>query len=221
MDQKFQTSFIPKKQTFAPGGGLKLSNSGSRLGSAYMLIAILLFTASTGAVVSTYFWKQYLLSAQSTYKVNLADREKQFNLDRVESLKRTNVQIDTAKQLLSKHIALSQIFHMIEQMTVSDVRFLSMTVDGPSTQKNGSNSGAAISLQGYGTSLAVVAFQSDVLGQLSQYGLQKMIRNPIVSDPVLDDDGKVSFSFTASIDPASVSYTQSLNKPDEKSSANQ
>jgi hypothetical protein len=63
-----------------------------------------------------------------------------------------------------------------------------------------------VSLKGYGTSFSAVAFQSDVLGQLEQYGLRKIVKNPIISDPSLDQRGTVSFGFTASVDPKSVLY---------------
>jgi hypothetical protein len=65
-------------------------------------------------------------------------------------------------------------------------------------------------MQGYGSSLSAVAFQSDVLNQLEQYGLRKIIRNPILSDPALDANGTVSFNFSATIDPAALSYMKSV-----------
>jgi hypothetical protein len=72
-----------------------------------------------------------------------------------------------------------------------------------------------VSLKGYGTSLSAVAWQSDVLGNLERYGLRKVVKNPILSDPALDSNGTVSFGFTASIDPASMTYERSLNPIDE------
>jgi hypothetical protein len=175
-----------------------------------MAIAVLVFIASLIGVGGAYFWKQYLLSQQASYKTQLAEREKQFNLDLVEQLKQVNVQIDTARQLLTKHIAMSQIFEIVQRMTVSDIRFTSLEVAGPTAQKNG----ASLSMHGYGKDLSAVAFQSDVLGQLAQYGLQKIIKNPMISDPVLDANGSVSFGFSATIDPASLSYTQLVTGAD-------
>lgn len=206
MDQKFQTSFIPKNISVSPSGGIVRERHGIRITSIYMMIAVFALIVSVGAIVGGLLWKQYLLSSQVSYKSQLAEREKQFNLDLIEQLKQINIQIDTTKQLLKKHIALSQIFGIIQQMTVSNVRFLSMDVSSPNSKSNS----ATISLNGYGTNLAAVAFQSDVLGKLSEYGLQKIIKNPIISYPVLDSSGAVLFGFSAMIDPGSLSYEQSI-----------
>jgi hypothetical protein len=65
-------------------------------------------------------------------------------------------------------------------------------------------------MKGYGRNFSSVAFQSDVLGQLEQYGLRNIVKNPILSDPSLDTGGTVSFGFTATLNPASLSYRQSV-----------
>jgi len=172
-----------------------------------MSLAVLLFVVSLGAVGAAYAWKQYLINAQVTYKTELAQREKQFNLELVGQLKAINFQIDTAKQLLQSHLALSQVFKALEQMTISNVRFLNMDLTGPTTQKNLID----IKMSGVGTSLSAVAFQSDVLNQLQQYGLQNVVKNPMLANPVLDPKGSVGFDFSASVDPATMTYEKSVS----------
>ncbi|MFA6295652.1 MAG: hypothetical protein WC666_04565 [Candidatus Paceibacterota bacterium] len=209
MDPKFQTSFIPKKQSFTPGSGIVPQKSSPHIAGIFMNVAIFIFVASLIAIGGAYLWKKSLSSLQESYKKELVEREKQFNLNLVEQLKQVNVQIDTAKDLLKKHIAMSQIFDIIQKMTVADVRFTSMNLTGP-TALTGE---ASLSMNGYGASLSAVAFQSDVLGQFSKYGLgglQKVIKNPMVSDPVLDSNGAVSFGFSATIESNNLSYIQSV-----------
>lgn len=204
METKFQTSFIPKKP-MAPIGGPSTPTK-HRGTSFFMGLAIIIFVLSLAAVGGAFAWKQVLLSQQLGYQQDLATREKQFNTDLISQLKETNVKIDMAKQLLANHLALSQIFGLIGRVTIENVRFMSMDLDAPT--KSGDD--IKVTLSGYGTSLSAVAFQSDVMNKLEQYDLRKVIKNPILSDPSLDNNGTVAFGFTASIDPSSLSYEQSV-----------
>lgn len=178
-----------------------------------MTIASLIFVASLVAAGGMYFWKSTLLSSQERYKEQLVEREKQFNADLIEELKRQNVKIDLAKELLANHIALSQIFDVIGRLTIERVRFLSMDVSAGTAAE-----GVKISMKGYGADFRSVAFQSDVLGQLEQYDLRKIVKNPIITDPSLDSAGTVSFGFTATVDPSNLSYTKSI-MPEEATEA--
>ncbi|MFA6554640.1 MAG: hypothetical protein WCS89_04015 [Candidatus Paceibacterota bacterium] len=209
METKFQTSFIPKQQS-APvvggfGGGFS-QRPKAHGASIFMAIAVITFLASAGGVAGAYFWKLYLKSANLSYKTELAVKEKQFDLNLIENLKQVNIQIDSARNLLSNHVAMSNIFDIIGQFTIEKVRFLSMDFKAPA------NSGGnfSVSMKGYGTSLESVAFQSDILGQLSEYNLSKIVKNPILFDPTLDSNGTVSFGFSAEIDPGSLSYKRTI-----------
>lgn len=206
METKFQTSFIPKKPLPTVGGlsTPPMKHHGS--GSFFMSIAVIIFILSLAAVGGVFAWKQVLLSQQVSYQNDLAQSEKQFNTNLISQLKETNVKIDMAKQLLQNHLALSQIFGLIGRVTIDNVRFLSMDLTAP--QNAGGD--LKVTLNGYGTSLSAVAYQSKVLNQLEQYGLRNIIKNPILSDPSLDSSGTVSFGFTASVDPSSLSYETSV-----------
>lgn len=177
-----------------------------RTTSYFMMAAVLLFIVSIGAAGGVYFSKSYYESSQSEYKNQLAQREKQFNPNLIEDLKRQNVKIDFGKQLLNNHVAMSQIFDIVQRLTTEKVRFTSMDLTTGATGADG----VKINMKGYGTSLSVVAFQSDVLGKLEKYGLRNVVKNPILSDPALDTNGLVSFGFTATIDPKYLTYEKSL-----------
>ncbi|OHA24402.1 MAG: hypothetical protein A3D50_00085 [Candidatus Taylorbacteria bacterium RIFCSPHIGHO2_02_FULL_44_12] len=207
MDPKFQTSFIPKKPISPPGGIVGASSPHRHGGSFFMGLSVIVFIFSLTLAGGGYAWKYYLLSAQETYKEQLAERERQFNIDLIEHLKQVNIKVDLAKQILYNHLAISQIFDIISRLTIENVRFLSLEVSAAPNQTDG----LKISMNGYGTSLSAVAFQSDVLGQLEQYGLRKVVKNPILSNPTLDPNGTVSFGFSASIDSASLSYQKLIN----------
>jgi hypothetical protein len=210
MEPKFQTSFIPKKQNVVVSGTI---NTGAPKKpqvhgtSLFMAIAIFLFVASLGALGGAYFWKYYLTTANTKYKEVLASREKQFNIDLIEKLKAINFQIDSAKKLVSSHIAMSSIFSILESITIADVRFLNLDVKSPA--ENSGN--LTINIRGYGKNLPAVAFQSDVVSDLSQFGLAKVVRNSALRDPVLEANGTVSFNFTAEVDGPSMTYKRALS----------
>lgn len=215
METKFQTSFIPKKPIAPTIGGGSMgvpSMTHHHSTSLFMSIAVLIFIISLGSVGGSFLLKSYLLSQQESYREELAVREKQFNSDLIEELKRQNVKIDIAEQLLRGHLAMSQIFDIIGRLTIENVRFLSLDVTIPQNQTED----LKVSLRGYGTSFSAVAFQSDVLGQLEQYGLRKIVKNPIISDPSLDQNGTVAFGFTASVDTSSLTYEKSISSSDDE-----
>ncbi|MDE2037743.1 MAG: hypothetical protein KGI69_00765 [Patescibacteria group bacterium] len=207
METRFQTSFIPKKPMPAIGGGMPSAPQHRRgTGSIFMIIAVVLFVCSLLSVGAAYGWKQYLLSDQVTLKSELAAREQQFNVDLIEQLKTSSVKISLVQNLLAQHLAVSKLFGIISALTAQSIRFTSLDVVAPKSP----GGDLAVSLSGYGQNLSAVAFQSDVLGKLDQYGLRKIVKNPILSNPSLDAAGTVSFSLTASVDPSSLSYESSL-----------
>jgi len=205
METKFQTSFIPKKPTTSSIGGFSTPAPKKATASIFMTIATILFILSIAGAGGTYAYDQYLQNAQSGYKDQLVARENQFNVNLIEQLKSENVKINLARQVLNNHVALSQVFEMISRITIENVRFMNLDIAVPAVT-DANNSGVKMTLQGYGTSFSSVAFQSDVLNQLDQYKLRNVIKNPILSNPAQGTNNTVSFGFSATIDPASLSY---------------
>lgn len=210
MEAKFQTSFIPKKMP-SPIGisvGAPKNHAGT---SILMIVGVLSFIISILAAGGSYGWNRYLLVQQDKYRIQLIERRKQYesSLTDLEKVKAINVKIDAASLLLSKHVALSQIFAIISQLTTENVRFLNLDLTMPGEQVN---DGVKISMHGYGTSLAAIAWQSDVLSHLDQYDLRQVVKNPILSDPSLDTNSTVAFGFTATIDPTKLLYSNGFKK---------
>ncbi|MEI6305064.1 MAG: hypothetical protein WCP09_03575 [Candidatus Taylorbacteria bacterium] len=203
METKFQTSFIPKKPLIAQNALMQKAPVRRSI-SLFLTFGVICFILSLCAVGGTYAWKQFLGTSQDSYRQQLADREKQFNVNLIAQLKGINVQVDLAKQLLNNHLAMSQVFDIISHFTSESSRFLSLDLSAPTTQTDG----VKISMRGYGKNFSSVAFQSDVLGKLENYGLRNIVKNPILSDPSLDSNNTVSFGFSASIEPSSMSYKQ-------------
>jgi len=180
-----------------------------------MSIATALLFISILSVVGAFLWKTYLSSAQTADQAALAAREKGYNLDQIQQLETESAKISLAKQVLANHVAASQVFGIIGDLTAENVRFMSLDFTGPA----GTTGNSKVTLSGVGASLSAVAFQSDILATLSQYGLSNIVKNPILSNPALNSDGTVAFSFSASIDPSALSYEKEVASPGAQSQA--
>jgi len=218
METKFQTSFIPKKPlvpatSFSSSGNDDSRSSGG--GSVLLSLGVLVFVLSLVIAGGSYAWTNYLISQQKNYDKVLKAHRDQFDLDLIRTLKQANVKIDIADQLLKNHIAASQIFDILSRMTASESRFLNMELS-TAGRDGARDSAPTISLSGYSKNFSSLAFQSDVLGKLEQYGLRNIVVNPVISNPVQNQDRSVSFSLTATIDPKSISYARSVTGADSR-----
>lgn len=198
METKFQTSFIPRKPLPNTAGiaAAVPHRSSAGTSSMFMILAVLVFIASLLSVGGSFAWKQYLLARQETYKADLVIREKQFNLSVISHLKVQSTKISLARRLISNHIPASQIFSVLSIVTSDNIRFTSMGLRASS----GIYSPYTLELEGYGRDYATVAFQADVLNKLEALSLNTVIRNPIISDPTLNQNGTVSFALNAEVD---------------------
>lgn len=210
MEPKFQTSFIPKKPVLTPVSGA-MPRIAPQTRSVFMSLAVLLFVLALLSVAGAYGWKYYLTQAQDDFKLDLANREKQFNIDQIEQLKQINVQIDTAKDLVNNHISASELFNIVSRFTIEKVRFSSL-------QLSIDKSSITVDLKGEGTSLSALAFQSDVLGALDQYDLRGIVKNPIMSGVTKQLDGKYSFGMTTEIENKALLYSKFFTAVPDNSS---
>ncbi|MEK7184555.1 MAG: hypothetical protein AAB683_00260 [Patescibacteria group bacterium] len=204
MDTKFQTSFIPKKPILAEQKVVK----GAGSTSIFMFIAVIIFIVSLTIAVFLVVWKSLLIKSQENYIVNLKKAEERFDTATIEKLKKVNTKIDLSKKLLKSHMAVSEIFNIISALTIEGIRFKSFNFTAPVIDGDV----IKISMKGVGSSFSAIAFQSDVFGQSSKFGKNKTLKNPVMSDLVLDDLGNVNFTFTATIDSMDVSYDKKLEE---------
>jgi len=208
MEPKFQTSFIPKKQNVVVSGTINANtpHKANVHGASFLIaFSIILFAISIGGAIGAYFWKYYLTKANKEYKIELSTREKQFDIALIEKLKVINTQINSARNLVDNHLALSSIFEILQKMVISDVRFMSMDL-----KSNGDSGNLSMNIKAQAKNLPAVAFQSEILSDMSKLGLSKIVSNPLVSSPSFELNGGVSFDFSAEINRGSMTYKRSV-----------
>jgi hypothetical protein len=190
--------------------------------SILLTISIIVFIISLGGAGFAFAWEKVLDSEQNQYKNDLAADQNQFNTDLINTLTKANTKIDLAEGLIQKHLAVSEIFNIISKLTIASVGWKSFTFSAPATSPSsasGASSDVTISMQGQTDSYYSVAYQSDIFGQSSEFGANNVIKNPVLSNLSVGSDGKIAFSFTASVDPSELSYVSELSGQNASSSS--
>lgn len=210
MENKFQTSFIPKRPL------INDQKVQVRKGaSIFMFVSMILFIASTAGAIFVVLWGIILTRAQENYKTQLAENERHFKTSQIEDLKRKNAKIDLSKRLLDKHTSTSEVFEIFSNLTTEGIRFNTLEFSSEPPPVNGQdaavpNDQMKVFIKGTAKSFVYLAFQSDILGQSDKYGLNKALRNPMISDLSLQENGDVTFGMTANIAPADVLYKDTV-----------
>jgi len=195
MNPKVQTSFIPK----SPVASVSFSHSTSGRINIFLVVAVIIFIVSIVAALGVFIYQRSLVSSISDMSTRLAKARDEFELGFLDEVYKLNSRIGVAKELLGTHVAPSAIFSLLEETTLSSIRFRSMSLSGMLSRD------ITIALQGEANSYNSIALQSDV------FGSNPAFKDPIVSDFGPDERGNVSFDFNAVIDPSFISYRKTIS----------
>lgn len=193
MDPKVQTSFIPKKPLNA------VDSRRAGLGF-FSLIALIIFIASIGLAAGVFIYKKGMEKSIADARTTLDKSRAAFDPDFIKTIVRLNSRMEIGRQLLRTHVAVSPIFEVLEKYTLATVSFDDMKF----IKKNDGK--VEITMSGTARNYNSIALQSDVFGK-SNY-----LRDALFEDLNLDDRGNVSFTFSATVDPAIVVYQDSLDR---------
>ncbi len=190
METKFSTSFIPKTNLAPVDRGVK-----KPLG-LFAFLATIIFFISALIAAGSFGWEKYLQSSKAKMQSDLERNIKAFEPQTIDQYVRLNNRINSAKELLSKHVAVSYIFDFLADKTLQSVGFSDFKYNiGP-------DGSATLTMNGIAKSYNAVAYQSTVFGK------ERALRGPIFSNLDLDNAGDVVFNFTTNIDPGFISYTR-------------
>jgi hypothetical protein len=206
METKFQTSFIPKKPLVSDQRIVAVRTGTSIL----MVIATLLFLISVAGAVFSVVWINVLNKDQENYRKQLAGMESKFPIADIENLRKFNKKIDISKQLLKNHLAVEEIFSILSQLTIEDVRFNSFSFSAPTKE----GEGVVVTLGGVARNFYAIAFQSDVFGTSDKYGKNKVLKNPVISSVAEQENGTINFSFTAVLNTDDLKFAKTMTVDD-------
>ncbi|MBI4155752.1 MAG: hypothetical protein HY507_00790 [Candidatus Zambryskibacteria bacterium] len=201
MEPKFQTSFIPK----APIVSAPTAAVSSRSINIFSLIATILFAAAVLTSAGLFIYKNILTNQIAEAGKSLDSARKAFEPEKIEQLVGANSRIIAAKELLNKHVALSGVLTLLQELTLKKVQFDNMKY------QSRENSPPTISMDSQSETYNALAAQQEIFSK------NKFIKSSEFSDFNLDENGNIKARFFATLDPTLVSYKKII----EETSLNQ
>lgn len=198
MEGKFQTSFIPKKNV---GPQLPLGKP-VRTTNFFSLIVTIVFVTVIIISIGVFAYNMYLDRTHKGVQEDLTaqlDALKAQNSDIIK-LTRMDLRLKSTKSLLDQHVALTQLFQFLSDHTLSTVRYTGVRYNVIDGNLN-------IILSGEAKSFASLALQSD---ELLKDESREYVKGFTFSNYNLDPDGDVVFLLTATIDPDSMLYKDTI-----------
>ncbi len=192
MEPKFQSSFIPKKPIIATSGGrINMVHGGSmNLLSLIATVAFVITLVTSGGVFA---YKRLLMSQNEEAGKAIASAKTAFQPEILRQLIEANSRIKTSNSLLQKHIVVSNLFTLLEDLTVKKIRFKELIF----LNKNGA---LTLSMKGESQTYNAIAVQKDALKK------SEFIINPEFFDFTLNSSGTIDFAFSSTLNPKLVSY---------------
>ena len=195
MDTKLQTSFIPKKPIVTMGGIQR-----ERHFNFLSLIIFMIFMVAAVGAVGVFSYEKYLNAEIANMTAKLKAAQDSLDPSLISGWVRLDKRIESGKEILNLHLALSSFFDLLQKMTLKTVQFKNFNYTIGNGQK------ISISMNGQADSFAAVALQSDEFAKSSKY-----ITNQLFSNVNIDKEtGQVVFQFTATLDPSIISYAKSI-----------
>lgn len=183
-------SFIPHESP-----SVAAAPRGSNLVDLFILISLVLFVASAALAAGIFLYQQYL-QASATSKVEQLERAKAaFEPSLIHELSRLDDRMRAAGDVLSRHMAPSAFFTMLEQTTIETLSFSSLDFEAVDTGH------LTVKMSGIAKSVNSIALQADL------YAKGGMVTNPIFSNIDREQDG-VHFNLAALINPTAINFVQ-------------
>lgn len=189
MDSPTQPTFIPHEAVTSSS----VRRGGGGLSELTFLISIILIIISAALAAGVFLYSQYLQTSNQSKLNQLNSAETSFDPSLIQQLTRLDSRMNAAQTLLTAHLAPTQLFTMLEQSTVQDISFTSLSYDASNPQN------ITLTMQGIAGSVNSIALQAQVF---SQSGI---ITNPIFSNIDAEPAG-VNFNFTALVNPSAINY---------------
>lgn len=207
MENSFQTSFIPKKPIIENG----LSSGGGRrdrttsISMVFSLSLLIIMAASTGGL---YFYKGYLQKNKEQLSSSLFKVRDSFDKDTITELEMYDKRTTVAKVILDRHIVMSPVFEVINELTLSSVQYTKFSQERKEDV-------FSVRMSGVARDYKSIALQADVFNT----GKGQMFKDLIFSNLTKNKNNYVTFDLEFTVDPALLSYSNNITsaKPAAKS----
>lgn len=203
-----QSSFIPESDSLTTSPKRSKSSGGNIL----VLVSLGLLVLTILAAAGLFLYKNSIQNTLAERQQELEEKRSAFDPALIDELSETADRVGTAESLVDNHLAFTPIFSIVESATLTSVQFNSMGVsynDGEDDSPNSDSSqqssgGVTVDLTGIGPGYAAIALQSSELADHDK------IRNPILSNFDLNDEGNVEFSVQFTVPEEEVLYKNTI-----------
>lgn len=196
-----ETSFMPQQPL------LKVEGSSRRREQVNLalVVALVIFFITLFLAGGVYFYKTKIDKEVHEKGQQLADEERNFDVNDINVFKNLQATLGIAKQLVDSHTIFSVLLDMTETHAAENVGLTAFAY-----QK--SDGGVSLTLAGQAPSYAAVYFQ------LMEWRQTAHVKKVEVTSLVLDErTGIVTFSVQVDIDSAYLGYSQVLREQSQKS----
>lgn len=201
MDRDLQTSFIPKKPL------VEERVMRTRKVSIFNFLATLIFFASLVSAGGMYFYKANLTQSITKMKADLDRAKDAFEPGVIEDLETLDRRLNATISILDEHIAVSPIFTLIEESTLSTVQFTKFDYEMPSD----ATGDVKVTLTGIAPGYEAIALQNDA------YASEKSIKNPKFTNLELDQRGRITFDVEFYVERGELAYEPNISMLDNTS----
>jgi Tfp pilus assembly protein PilN len=153
-----------------------------------LIISLVILAVSVVTAGAVFGYQKYLESVIEVKNAALTEARSQIDREQVEELIRLKQRFDSGKELLRDHVSASQLFVLLESVTLENVSFGDMTLTVADDRS------ATISLTGTARNFNTLAAQSN------EIAAQRDFKRAIFSEISLNDNGTVGFTLNASLD---------------------
>ena len=192
MESQIKSSFIPPDAGAAPQTPRAPKKSGGV--DLAVLAGVILLVASFAVAVGVFLYVQYLESSLGSKQEQLERARAAFEPSLIEELTRLDDRLTLAGDLLYEHTAPSELFRVLEELTLETVAFQNMDFAVESSSR------ITMTLSGEAASVNSIALQADLFGK------HTAISSPIFSNINRAEDGVVQFDVSALVNPNAIKY---------------
>ena len=194
MEPQFQTSFIPKKPILSGTRDSLSSDHSTNLFSVFSTIVFIIALILCGALFA---YKQLLTQQIQQSNASVLSAKDAFQPDTIRELTDVSSRISATQKLLNSHIAVYQVFDILQLFTLKKVRFSNFDFQN----KQGV---LAISMNVESQSYNALATQLDTFSKTES------VKTPTFTDFDISDNGNVITRFQATINPVALSYRNAV-----------
>jgi hypothetical protein len=175
----------------------------SRTGESgvFVVLAVVLFVVSILAAAGAYFYRTSLIEQKAKYEADLERSKDAFEPTLLTELERFDTRINTANELMARHITVLPLLNFLGQETLKTIRYRTFNLNIPA---DGTKS--EVRLTGEAQGYESIALQSDVFAQT------KKLNSFVFGNMNLDAAGKVNFDLSGFVDPSLLNYASMIKQ---------